>query len=106
MPTPAAETCNNSDDDCDGSLLTGEEDNDSDGHRACDDDCNDDDDQVHPEAEDLCNDGIDSDCDGEDPECVVEGCGCKSTPGGSGWLCLLAFFAVSARRGSAVSCRR
>ena len=104
----ATEACNGQDDDCDGNLLAGEEDNDSDGHLACNDDCDDDDNQIHPGAEDLCNDGVDSDCDGEDPECKVEGegCGCRSTPGESGWVLLLVCLAVIVRCGSAVSCRR
>ncbi len=102
----AEESCNGKDDDCDGSLLAGEEDQDQDGHLACAGDCDDHNDQIHPGAQDQCGDGIDSDCDGEDPECQVEGegCGCRSTVGGSGlWLLLIL---IIARRGSAASCRR
>jgi hypothetical protein len=102
----AEESCNGIDDDCDGSLLAGEEDQDQDGHLACAGDCDDKDAQIHPGAEDLCGDGIDSDCDGADPECEVEGegCGCRSAVGGSGLLLLLVF--IIARCGSAASCRR
>lgn len=102
----AEETCNGIDDNCDGSLLEGEEDKDSDGHLVCEGDCDDTDDQIHPGSEDLCGDGIDSDCDGEDPECEVEGegCGCSNAAGGSGLLLLLIF--IIARRGSVVSRRR
>ena len=39
---------------------------DDDGWTTCDGDCNDDDDAVHPEAEEIAGDGVDSDCDGSD----------------------------------------
>jgi hypothetical protein len=102
----ATESCNGIDDNCDNSMLAGEEDNDSDGHLVCAGDCDDSDGQIHPGAEDECSDGIDADCDGEDPECEVEGegCGCSSTSEGTGLLLLLIF--IVARRGSVASRRR
>jgi len=100
----AEEACNGIDDNCDDSLLAGEEDQDSDGHLVCAGDCDDTDGQIHPGAEDLCSDGVDSDCDGEDPECEVEGegCGCSSTSAGREWLVLLLILGC----GIFVSCRR
>jgi len=82
----AAERCNGLDDDCDGyldedlPLLTCYRDADEDGYgnalntgQACDcaegyvaaaGDCDDVDAGVHPEAEDICGNGVDEDCDG------------------------------------------
>ncbi|MCC7537763.1 MAG: putative metal-binding motif-containing protein [Deltaproteobacteria bacterium] len=62
------EACNGIDDDCDGALAPGEDD-DGDGHLAptCGgDDCDDAAATVHPRATELCN-GIDDDCDGSRP---------------------------------------
>jgi hypothetical protein len=38
-------------------------------HRAGGSDCDDEHAGVHPGAMDACGDGLDSDCDGNDPEC-------------------------------------
>jgi hypothetical protein len=82
----ATEVTNNLvDDDCDGKAdEDGEtpsadvEDHDSDGVSLADGDCNDDDDTISPEADEVCGDGLDNDCDGaadwgldgEDPVCT------------------------------------
>ena len=68
----APELCNGVDDDCDGRVATGE-DEDDDGHAAVDaaceggpipkDDCDDSRADVEPDASEICN-GIDDDCDG------------------------------------------
>jgi len=93
----APEYCDGRDHDCDGQVLDTESDDattwwsdaDGDGHgdpddttRSClaptgfvapgEEDCDDDDPTVHPLAEDLCADGIDSDCDGVDAACGRE----------------------------------
>ena len=43
------------------------------GYAAQAGDCDDEDPDFHPEAEDLCEDGIDHDCNGFDPFCAFEG---------------------------------
>ena len=94
---PAAEErCDGADNDCDGVVdddptdgVVVYPDGDADGYGATDgaqsvrcpddiadfsetaDDCDDGDDRVYPDAEDLCNDGLDADCDGEG--CRYEG---------------------------------
>jgi hypothetical protein len=95
----AEEICNDLDDDCDGEVdnvpPTGDfdslwfEDADADGfgageasYFACegppnfvrtDGDCADDDSEVHPGAEEICEDGKDNNCDGSSDPCVLEG---------------------------------
>ncbi len=48
-------------------------DNDGDGYSACDGDCDDDDFEINPDAIDICNDGIDNNCDGSHNGCMLEG---------------------------------
>ncbi len=57
----APELCDGVDNDCDPSTGDAEQDDDGDGHPACED-CDDDDPTVHPGAPELC-DGLDGDCD-------------------------------------------
>ncbi|PID73129.1 MAG: hypothetical protein CSB33_05340 [Desulfobacterales bacterium] len=47
----------------------GEVDNDGDGYTEKQGDCNDGDASFHPGAEEICGDGMDQDCDGEDATC-------------------------------------
>ncbi|MFN0015201.1 MAG: MopE-related protein, partial [Saprospiraceae bacterium] len=56
------ETCNGLDDDCDGIVDDGF-DQDNDGFTSCQNDCDDNDPAVHPNATETCN-GLDDDCDG------------------------------------------
>ena len=90
----AEEVCDGVDEDCDGTAdndpLDGETffaDSDGDGFGdadssalACtqpsgyssdDADCDDDDADIHPEAEEVCDDGVDNDCDGFSDECLM-----------------------------------
>ena len=89
----ASEICNGVDDDCDGALedgyaiwyTDGDEDGWGDpdtGVETCSPtsgsvdqggDCDDADPSIRPDAEDLCDDGIDSNCDGHDSSCVYTG---------------------------------
>ena len=48
------------------------DDADGDGYAVEDGDCNNDDASIHPGAEDVCGDGIDQDCSGEDSACSVQ----------------------------------
>ncbi|MBU0552112.1 hypothetical protein KKB55_22715 [Myxococcota bacterium] len=71
-PEGAEVRYNGVDDDCDPSTPDDDLDGDGHGHDA---DCNDEDPSVHPgvveDANTLCGDGVDHDCDGRDPECGV-----------------------------------
>jgi hypothetical protein len=60
------EVCDGLDNNCDGSVPEDEADNDADGFMVCQNDCNDSDADVNPNVNEICNDGIDNDCSGED----------------------------------------
>ena len=70
----AREACNGVDDDCDGEIPPGEtppsslSDDDGDGWSECLGDCDDEDPARHPLASDICNGGIDDNCDGHGPD--------------------------------------
>ena len=87
---PSEEVCNGFDEDCDG-LVDETFDVDGDGAKRCPDvdcdgpcpdgvncevvcsnyDCNDEDEDRYPRAIDICEDGVDQNCDGEDSPCVA-----------------------------------
>ena len=50
---------------------TSQPDNDGDGFTGNQEDCNDNDATTYPGANEICGDGIDQDCDGEDKQCIV-----------------------------------
>ena len=98
--------------DCDdGDPSANLDDADGDGYSACDGDCDDDDEDVHPGAEDIEGDAIDSDCDGSDAPADsageqwlppdAGGCSCCAAPHASAprlaVLMLLAKILLSAR---------
>jgi MYXO-CTERM domain-containing protein len=67
-------------------------------------DCNDFSEDIHPQASETQGDGIDSNCDGEDPPIprdVDNSAGCNSSAarnGAAGWLTLVAIAGVLVRR--------
>ncbi len=84
---------------------------DADGDSFCQpEDCDDENPNIHPYAEELCDDEIDSDCDGleqqdhDDPDCWPVSCDCQANYGGAGLLggghivLLLLLFGVRRRR--------
>lgn len=106
-------------------LDPGELDNDNDGSPESVD-CNDDDSSIYPGAEEICEDGIDQDCDGADQDCPSEtedtdnpsqpgepdggssgvaepascgGCAAGGRTASPGWLALIAIMVVRRRRG-------
>ena len=94
----AIETCNHLDDNCNGLVDEGL-DRDEDGFSPCDFDCDDLLPGVHPLAEEICENGLDDDCDGADEACeqpppppvpTDPSCGCESALIGPerapGWL--------------------
>jgi len=62
----ATETCDGTDEDCDGVVPLNEADDDHDGFRICEDDCDDTNAAVYPGAAESC-DNVDNDCDGSQP---------------------------------------
>jgi hypothetical protein len=80
-PSASEITCNGGDEDC--SFLTPDvPDRDGDAFTPCEDcqllgttlqcgDCDDTDQEINPYMAETCSDGIDQDCDGEDPECAI-----------------------------------
>ncbi len=70
----AEEICDGKDDDCDGILPAGEEDEDGDGWPLCND-CDDLDPAINPGRIEVCGDGIDNDCSGTADDKDVDGDG-------------------------------
>ena len=66
----AVEECNGIDDDCDPATDEAS-DADGDGLSLCDGDCDDTDEAILPGAEDVCWDGVDANCDGQEWGCVL-----------------------------------
>jgi MYXO-CTERM domain-containing protein len=83
------------------------EDADRDGYDQSED-CNDASAESHPDADEICDDGLDNDCDGltdnADGDCIPasdKGCGCAVSDGGSSlWLLLVGLGALVRRRQS------
>jgi hypothetical protein len=73
---PVPELCNGLDDDCDGLVNSDELDQDGDGFRVCDQDCNDLDSDIYPGNTDAC-DGVDNNCDGQIDEGYFVGAPCN-----------------------------
>ena len=63
----ATEQCDGLDNDCDDAVP--EDELDGDGFSTCDDDCDDGDADANPGEAEICDDGIDNDCDGVDDGC-------------------------------------
>ncbi len=123
----ADEICDGEDNDCNEQIEDDELDVDADGWMECEGDCEDDNAEVNPDAsedtEELCNDNLDNDCDGDrdrreadcdglynagdDDDSTADGggrgtCACdNAAPAGRsalGWLAFLALFGGIARR--------
>ena len=73
----APERPNGADDDCNGTTDAGTSayDDDGDGQTEQGGDCNDTDASIYTGATEICDDGVDQDCDGDDPPCDDDGDG-------------------------------
>ena len=71
-PGVAETACNGVDDDCNTDTLDAP-DGDGDGATTCAGDCDDGNALVSPLLDDVCDDGVDNDCDGRDSTCSVDG---------------------------------
>ena len=63
------EICDGKDNDCDEVIPEDEVDVDGDGQMVCDEDCDDENAEVSPVAFEVCDDGVDNDCNGSDFPC-------------------------------------
>jgi hypothetical protein len=68
----ATESCNGKDDDCDGAIDEGF-DQDKDGYLSCSGDCDDGDPAIHPGAVEVC-DNVDNNCNGSKDEALTRSC--------------------------------
>jgi len=67
-------------------------DNDNDGYTEEQGDCDDNDPLINPGAEDICDDGIDQNCDGTDPDCAPDVDAGGGNGGGGGGCFIGSFF--------------
>ncbi len=114
------EACDGKDTDCNGEIRANEVDADEDGVMTCEGDCDDSDPAFGPQVEDIPDDGVDQDCDGEDAHATADtadtadtgdgsgaedtgedkggGCACSSAPAPRGGLLIALGLALALRR--------
>ena len=97
--TPGTEECDGLDNNCDGIVPIDEIDDDGDGVKTCEGDCNDADAAINPSAAEICDD-IDNDCDGDDDEDFDLGETCEKGVG----ECLVEGVTVCKTDGTGIKC--